>query len=49
MDREIVFRGKRVDDVEWVAGGYAEFEGKPYIVVIYRVPDEGKSGLGLSR
>lgn len=40
MNREIKFRGKRIDNGEWVCGGYAENDGKAFIVVRTRyIPD----------
>ena len=38
--REILFRGKRVDNGEWIEGGYAENGGKTFIIVRTRyIPD----------
>lgn len=38
--REILFRGKRVDNGEWIKGGYAENGGKTFIIVRTRyIPD----------
>ena len=31
--REILFRGKRLDNGEWVEGGYVKLNGAPFIVV----------------
>ena len=40
MNKEIKFRGKRIDNGEWVCGGYAENDGKAFIVVRTRyIPD----------
>lgn len=40
MSREIKFRGKRIDNGEWVCGGYTENDGKAFIVVRTRyIPD----------
>lgn len=40
MNREIKFRGKRIDNGEWVCGGYAENDGKAFVVVRTRyIPD----------
>lgn len=38
--REILFRAKRKDNGEWIEGGYAEHEGKVFIVTWVRyIPD----------
>ena len=31
MNREILFRGKRVDNGEWIEGYYTKLNGKTYI------------------
>lgn len=31
--REILFRGKRKDNGEWIEGGYAEHDGKSFVVI----------------
>lgn len=33
MNRKILFRGKRVDNGEWVIGGLIDAKGKAYIIV----------------
>lgn len=33
MNREILFRGKRVDNGEWAIGGLIDAKGKAYIIV----------------
>lgn len=43
----MIFEAKRVDDGRWAAGGYAEFEGKAYIVILYKTPEVGKMMTGL--
>lgn len=40
MSRKILFRGKRIDNREWIEGGYAENDGKAFIVMRTRyIPD----------
>lgn len=38
--QEIIFRGKRVDNREWIEGGYCICDGKTYIITFIRyMPD----------
>lgn len=38
--RDIIFKAKRVDNGEWIEGGYAEHDGKSFIVIWTRyIPD----------
>lgn len=40
MNREVKFRGKRIDNGEWIFGGYANKDNKAYIIVKIRyIPD----------